>query len=69
MAHNSVLRINKKSWTAGLEDKSKGNYTVGMKELEFDVTWKPQMQPELIAIVDEHGHQGWRIKITYQKIK
>tara|TARA_Y100001973_G_scaffold78770_1_gene115667 strand:- start:3004 stop:3207 length:204 start_codon:yes stop_codon:yes gene_type:complete len=67
MAHNSVLRIKKKSWTAGLKDKSKGNYTVGMKDLEFDITWKPEMRPEFIPIVDEHGHQGMRVKITRKR--
>ena len=64
MAHNSVLRIKKKSWTAGLKDKSKGNYTVGMDTLEFDITWKSRMKTEFIPIVDEHGHQGMKVRIV-----
>ena len=68
MAHHSVVRIKKKSWTAGVgKNKSKGNYHVGQKELELEITWIPEMQPELIHFVDKHGHQGWRIKVTHQK--
>ena len=46
MAHHSVLRIKKNSWTAGFgKDKSKGNYHVVQKELELEITWIPEMQP------------------------
>ena len=70
MAHHSVVRILEKSWTAGHgKDKSKGNYHVGQKELKLEITWIPEMQPELIPFVDKHGHQGWRVRITHQKIK
>ena len=68
MSHHSVLRIKNKSWTAGFgKDKSKGNYHVGQKELEFEVTWKPQMRPEFVPFVDDQGHQGRKVKLTYQK--
>ena len=68
MSHHSVLRIKNKSWTAGFgKDKSKGNYHVGQKELEFEVTWKPQMRPEFVPFVDDQGHQGMKVKLTYQK--
>tara|TARA_Y100000592_G_C5240025_1_gene207864 strand:- start:131 stop:334 length:204 start_codon:yes stop_codon:yes gene_type:complete len=63
MAYNSVLHIKKKSWTAGLKDKNKGNYIVGMDNLEFDITWKSKMKTEFIPIVDEHGHQGMKVRI------
>jgi len=63
MAYNSVLQIKKKSWTAGLKDKNKGNYIVGMDNLEFDITWKSKMKTEFIPIVDEHGHQGMKVRI------
>ena len=67
MAHLSVLRIKNKSWTAGFGgDKSKGNYHVGMKELEFEVTWKSEMKPEFLPFIDDQGHQGMRVKITRQ---
>ena len=70
MAHHSVLRIKKKSWTAGFgKDKSKGNYHVGQKEMELEITWKPEMKPEFVPFVDDQGHQGMRVKITHQKIK
>ena len=70
MAHHSVIRIKKKSWTAGFgKNKEKGNYHVAQKELEVEITWIPEMQPELIHFVNEQGHQGWRIKLTHQKIK
>lgn len=64
MAHQSVLRIKDKSWTAGHgKDKTKANYTVGQKRLEFEVTWKDRMQSQIIPFVDEHGHQGFRVII------
>ena len=67
MAHKSVLRIKNKSWTAGFgKDKSKGNYHVGQKELEFEITWRPEMKPEFIPFVDSKGHQGMRVKISNQ---
>jgi len=65
MAYNSVIKIKNKSWTAGFgKDKSKGNYHVGQKELEFEVTWKSGMRPEFYPFVDAQGHQGMRVKIT-----
>ena len=70
MAHHSVIRIKKKSWTAGFgKNKDKGNYHVGQKELEVEITWIPEMKTELIPFVNEHGHQGIRIRSTHQKIK
>ena len=70
MAHHSVVRINKKSWTAGFgKNKDKGNYHVGQKELEVEITWIPEMKTELIPFVNEHGHQGIKIRSTHQKIK
>ena len=42
MAHHSVIRIKKKSWTAGFgKNKDKGNYHVAQKELEVEITWIP----------------------------
>jgi len=70
MAHHSVIRIKKKSWTAGFgKNKDKGNYHVGQKELEVEITWIPEMKTELIPFVNEHGHQGIKIRSTHQKIK
>ena len=70
MAHHSVIRIKKKSWTAGFgKDKGKGNYHVAQKELEVEITWIPEMKTELIPFVNEHGHQGIKIRSTHQKIK
>ena len=70
MAHHSVIRIKKKSWTAGFgKNKDKGNYHVGQKELEVEITWIPEMKTELVPFVNEHGHQGIKIRSTHQKIK
>ena len=56
--------------------RKKGKYFLPMterraivKELEFEITWKPEMQPEFVPFVDEHGHQGMRVRVTHQKIK
>ena len=66
MAHHSVLRIKKKSWTAGFgKDKSKGNYVVAQKEMELEITWKDSMKPQFIPFIDEHGHQGMKVLIEH----
>ena len=70
MAHHSVIRIKKKSWTAGFgKNKDKGNYHVAQKELEVEITWIPEMKTELVPFVNEYGHQGIRIRSTHQKNK
>ena len=68
MAHHSVLRIIKKSWTAGFgKDKSKGNYVVAQKEMELEITWKDSMKPQFVPFIDKQGHQGMRVIIEHQK--
>jgi len=68
MSHHSVLKILKKSWTAGFpKENHRANYHVGQKELEFEITWKPQMKPEFLPFIDDQGHQGMKVKLTYQK--
>ena len=68
--HYSVLKIIKKSWTAGLpKENHRANYHVGQRELEFEVTWKPNMRPQFIPFVDEFGHQGMRVKVIHQKLQ
>ena len=70
MAHHSVLKILKKSWTAGLPKQNhRANYHVGQKELEFELTWKPEMKPQFIPFIDEFGHQGMRVKVIHQKLQ
>ena len=65
--HHSVLRIKKKSWTAGFgKDKLKGNYVVAQKEMELEITWKDCMKSQIIPFVDEHGHQGFKVLIKHQ---
>jgi|TARA_Y100000996_G_scaffold399685_1_gene368961 hypothetical protein len=67
MSHNSVCRINKKSWTAGFPKQNhRANYHVGQKELELEITWKNFMNPQFIPFIDEQGHQGMRIIIEHQ---
>ena len=62
--HWSALRIIKKSWTAGFgKDKSKGNYVVGQKELEFEVTWQEFMNARFVPFINDQGHQGMKISI------
>ena len=64
MAHHSVLRIKKKSWTAGFgKDKSKGNYHVAQKEMELEITWKDHKEAQFIPFTDDQGHQGMRVVI------
>ena len=61
MAHNTVLKINKKSWSAG------ENYVVGMKGLDLTITHKPGWTIKTEMIVDNQGHPGlnvWHEKIT-----
>jgi hypothetical protein len=67
MGHRSVLRIIKKSWTAGFgKDKSKGNYVVAQKEMELEITWKDCMKAQFLPFVDDQGHQGMRVVIQDQ---
>ena len=61
MAHNTALKINKKSFSNG-ED-----YHVGMKGLDLTITHKPGWAIKTELIVDEHGHLGlhvWHEKTT-----
>jgi hypothetical protein len=61
MAHNTALRINKKSWSSGQD------YHVGMKGLDLTITHKPGWTIKTELIIDEHGHAGlhvWHEKNT-----
>ena len=70
MAHNSVLRILKKAWTAGHgKDKSKGNYHVGMDELELVISWQDYMEPQFTRFTDDRGYQSMKVKIVKNKKK
>ena len=69
LGHYSALRILKKSWTAGFgKDKSKGNYVVGQKELEIEITWQDFMNAQFIPFTNDHGHQGMRVSIKRKEI-
>jgi len=68
--HYSVLKILKKSWTAGLPKQNhRANYHVGQSELEFELTWKPNMIPQFIPFIDKYGHLGLRVKVINQNLK
>ena len=67
--HYSVLKILKKSWTAGLPKQNhRANYHVGQRELEFELTWKPNMMPQFIPFIDKYGNLGLRVKVINQKL-
>ena len=54
--HQTVLRINKKSWSAGTD------YHVGMKGLDVTFTCKPGwvIKTEILG-VDDQGHTNFRV--------
>lgn len=61
MAHETALKINKKSFSNGI------NYHVGMKGLDITVTHKPGWSIKTETLVDDQGHLGvhlWHEKIT-----
>jgi hypothetical protein len=52
--HQTVLRINKKSF-------NNGDYYVGMKGLDVTFTHKPGWTIKTEMIVDDKGHPGLRV--------
>ena len=56
MAHHTVLRIKKKSWSSG------SDYHVGQQSLETEFTVKPGWTIHTETFVDDKGHQGLRVK-------
>ena len=58
--HQTVLRINKKSWSSG------ENYHVGMKGLDITLSHKPGWTLKTELGVDDHGHQS--IRLWYEKV-
>jgi hypothetical protein len=65
LGHHCSLRIKNKSWTAGVSDKTKANYTVSQKLFEAELTWKDNMKPTIEPFVDSKGYQGIRLKVEY----
>ena len=65
LGHHCALRIKNKSWTAGVDDPSKANYTVAQKYFEAELTWKDNMKATIEPFVDSTGHQGFRIKVVH----
>ncbi len=62
--HYSVLRIKNHSFKAGFgKDKTKGNYIVGQKTLEFEVTWQDNKKAKLEPFVNDQGFQGIRVVV------
>jgi hypothetical protein len=53
--HQTVLRINKKSWSSGTD------YHVGMKGLDVTFTHKPGWTIKTEMIVDNQDHPGLRV--------
>tara|TARA_R100000329_G_C7440386_1_gene154834 strand:+ start:46 stop:237 length:192 start_codon:yes stop_codon:yes gene_type:complete len=60
MSHNIVSRIKDKSWTAGVPDKSKANYHVGMKRYEEELTWVKGKKPKF-EFFNDGKYDGVRI--------
>jgi len=61
MAHECVLKFNKKSFSNG------NNYHVGMKGLDITITHRPGWSIKTETLVDDQGHSGvhvWHEKIT-----
>tara|TARA_B100000029_G_C17332901_1_gene872351 strand:- start:685 stop:876 length:192 start_codon:yes stop_codon:yes gene_type:complete len=46
MAHNIVCKIEEKSWTPGIKDKTKANYHVAMSRFKQQITWVPGKKPK-----------------------
>lgn len=65
LGHHCALRIKNKSWTAGIDDPSKANYTVAQKYFEAELTWKDNMNATFEPFVDSSGHQGIKIKVVH----
>ena len=61
LGHHIAFRIIEKSWTAGIKDPTKANYTVAQKRFEAELTWKDLKEAKLIPFIDEKGHNGVRI--------
>lgn len=53
--HQTVLRINKKSWSSGTD------YHVGMKGLDVTFTCKSGWTIKTEMVVDDQGHSGLRV--------
>ena len=52
MAHQAVLKIIEKSWTAGVKDASKANYHVGQGRLHARVTCQPGRSIKILPLAD-----------------
>lgn len=65
LGHHCALRIKNKSWTAGIDDPSKANYTVAQKYFEAELTWQDNMKPTIVPFVDSKGHQGLKIMVEH----
>jgi hypothetical protein len=59
MAHNIVCRIKDKAWTPGVP-KEKGNYHVGMKRYEEEITWIEGKSPKF-EFFNDGKYDGVRI--------
>jgi len=61
LGHHIAFRILQKSWTAGIKDPSKANYTVAQKRFEAELTWQDNKEAKMIPFVNEQGHNGIRL--------
>ena len=67
--HNSVLKINQKSWTAGIKDSSRANYHVAQDRLDAEITWHEGRRTFIEPIVDtDRQIKGIRIVVEKEEV-